>query len=201
MKARGILPALHASLHYFPSPRHLTLSSICPSKASLCNPLFHSRSHNMSNVAALIPAAKAPLQVKEAQTYTPSPHELLVRNKVIAFNPVESKIAKLALIPIPYPAILGLSFGGTVEAVGSEVSHFQVGDKIAVRKQITQIGLEYGDYQRYALAGDETASKVPEGIDLTEATALVGNLTTVAGLFGVRVGLDRPKVNGSAATR
>lgn len=155
----------------------------------------------MPNLAGVIPAARAPLEIKEVETYKPGPHELLVRNEVISFNPVEAKIARLALISVPYPTILGLSYAGTVEAVGSQVSTFGVGDKVAVRKQFTQVGPKYGAYQRYVLAGDHTASKVPDGVGLTEAASLIGNLTTVAGLFGVRAGLDRPQLDDSATPK
>ncbi|EXJ83703.1 hypothetical protein A1O1_07327 [Capronia coronata CBS 617.96] len=153
----------------------------------------------MSNIAVVIPAAKAPLEVKEVEVYTPGPHEFLVKNEVISFIPVEAKIAKLALIPIPYPAILGLSYGGTVEATGPEVTNFEVGDKVAVQKRFSQVGPQYGAYQRYVVAGDDTASKVPAGVDLVDAATLISNLTTIVGLFGVRLGLNRPKVDGTAA--
>ena len=155
----------------------------------------------MPNLAAVIPAEKAPLEIKEVDIYKPGPHELLVKNEVISFNPVEAKIAKLALIPVPYPTILGLSFGGTVEAVGSQVGNFQAGDKVAVRKQFTQVGPSYGAFQRYVLAGEHTASKIPPGVNLTDAAAFAGNLTTVVGLFGVRLGLDRPKLDGPATPK
>lgn len=151
----------------------------------------------MANLALVIPSAKAPLEVKEVEKYAPGPDEILVKNEVISLNPVESKIARLAMIPVPYPNVLGLSYGGTVEAIGSNIKRFQIGDKVAVRKRFTQTGVKYGAYQRYVLAGDDTASKISTGVDLTNAAVLIGNLTTVVGLFGVRLGLDRPDLKDS----
>jgi NADPH:quinone reductase-like Zn-dependent oxidoreductase len=83
------------------------------------------------NLAAVIPTAKAPLEVREVETYLPKANEILIKNTIIAFNPVESKIAKLAIFPLEYPAILGYSYGGVVEALGSKITNFKVGDKLS----------------------------------------------------------------------
>ncbi|KAH8588911.1 alcohol dehydrogenase GroES-like domain-containing protein [Bisporella sp. PMI_857] len=155
----------------------------------------------MANRATVISAAKAPLEVQEVETYKPGPHELLVKNEVIAFQPVEFKIAKHAIVPIQYPAILGSSFGGTVEAVGSQVTSFKVGDKVAASKKFDAVGNKYGAYQRYVIVGDETASKIPEGIDVSISVSLTGNLSTVVGLFSGRAGLDKPSFDGSALAK
>ncbi|KAL6721963.1 hypothetical protein ACLMJK_001068 [Lecanora helva] len=150
----------------------------------------------MTNLAAIIPAAKAPLEVHEIDKYTPGPRELLVRNEVIAFNPVEYKIAKLGVAPLEYPAILGSTFGGTIEALGSEVTNFQAGEKVVVSKKFGVIGNQYGAYQRYVVVGDIMVSKVPPGIDPAIPASLMMNLTCVAGLFTGRVGLSKPSFNG-----
>jgi NADPH:quinone reductase-like Zn-dependent oxidoreductase len=151
----------------------------------------------MANLAAIIPAAKAPLDVHEVDTYKPGPHELLIKNEVIAFNPVEFKIAKLGIMPLQYPAILGSTFGGIVEAVGAQVTHFQVGERVVVSKKLGVIGNQYGAYQRYVVVADIMVSKVPVGIDSAIPASLMMNLTCVVGLFTGRLGLDRPSLGGS----
>jgi len=153
----------------------------------------------MANLAAVIPVAKASLEIREVETYKPGPHELLIKNEVIAYNPIEYKIAKLAIFPIQYPAILGGSFGGTVEAVGSQITNFKVGDKVAAAKSGKSVGNQYGSYQRYVLLNEETASKVPEGIDVAVPASLTGNLSTVVGIFTGRAGLEKPSFDGSVA--
>ncbi|KAG4429434.1 hypothetical protein IFR05_015086 [Cadophora sp. M221] len=152
----------------------------------------------MSNLAAIILSAKSPLVVQEVDLYTPGPHELLVKNEVIAFNPIEYKMAKLAMFPLKYPTILGASFGGTVEAVGSEVTTFKVGDKVAAAKKMGSIGNQYGSFQRYVVVPEATTSKLAQGVDVEIAASLTGNLPTVIGLFTARAGLDRPSVDGKA---
>lgn len=155
----------------------------------------------MANQAAIVPSAKAPLEIKSVPKYEPGANEILIKNEVISFNPVEAKIARLALLPVPYPCILGMSYGGTVEAIGKGVTEFQVGDKVAVRTSIAVRGSQYGAYQKFVVAPCFTASKLPDGVDLREAASLIGNLTTTIGCFNVRAGLERPSLNDKAPTR
>lgn len=150
----------------------------------------------MTNLAAIIPAASAPLELCEVELYTPGPHELLVKNEVIAYNPVEFKIAKLGLVPVDYPAIIGSTFGGTIEAVGKQVIGYHIGDRVVVSKRFGVVGNQYGAYQRYVVVSDIMISKVPDAIDLAIPASLMMNLTCVAGLFVGRLGLDRPNLNG-----
>ncbi|KAJ5815013.1 chaperonin 10-like protein [Penicillium riverlandense] len=155
----------------------------------------------MANLAAIIPAAKAPLEVHEVDTYNPGPHELLIKNEVIAFNPVEFKIAKLGIFPFQFPAIIGSTFGGRVEAVGRQVTDFQVGERVVVSKKFGVVGNQYGAYQRYVLVGDVMVSKVPADIDSAIPASLMMNLTCVVGLFTGRVGLDKPSLDGSTPVK
>ncbi|KAH8703570.1 chaperonin 10-like protein [Talaromyces proteolyticus] len=155
----------------------------------------------MANLAAIIPAAKAPLEVHKIDIYEPGPDELLIRNEVIAFNPVEFKIAKLGIVPLQYPAILGSTFGGRVEAVGSQVTGFQIGERVVVSKKFGIRDNQYGAYQRYVVVGDIMVSKVPADVDLAIPASLMMNLTCVVGLFTGRLGLDKPSLNGSAPAK
>jgi len=155
----------------------------------------------MANLAAIIPAAKAPLEVHEVEIYTPGPQELLIKNEVIAYNAVEFKIAKLGVIPIQYPAILGSTFGGTIEAIGSKVTNFQVGERVVVSKGFGVIGNQYGAYQRYVVVNDIMVSKVASDMDLTVPASLMMNLTSVVGLFTGRLGLAKPSLNSSVPVK
>jgi NADPH:quinone reductase-like Zn-dependent oxidoreductase len=142
----------------------------------------------MANLAAIIPTAKAPLEVHEVVIYTPGPDELLVRNEVMAFNPVEFKIAKLGIFLSQYPAILGSTFGGTVEAVGANVTNFKVGDRVAVSKKFGAVENQYGAFQKYVVVQDVMVSKIPASINLTISASLMMNLTCVVGLLTGRLG-------------
>ncbi|KZL79763.1 alcohol dehydrogenase -like domain-containing protein [Colletotrichum incanum] len=146
----------------------------------------------MPHSAAVQPAPKAPLEVQDVETPQLGPHELLIKNELIALVPIDAKQAKLAVFPNEYPAILGTSYGGTVAAVGSEVTNFKVGDKVAAAKTAGISGNKYSSFQKYVVSRDVTASKVPESVDLHIPVGLIGNFSTIVGLFNEHLGLERP---------
>ncbi|KAH6694289.1 alcohol dehydrogenase GroES-like domain-containing protein [Leptodontidium sp. MPI-SDFR-AT-0119] len=155
----------------------------------------------MSNFAAIIPAATTPLVVQEVEIYTPGPQELVIKNEVIAFNPIEYKIAKYAVFPLEYPAIIGSSFGGTVLSVGSGVTRFKVGDKVAAVKKLGANGNQYGSFQQYVVVNESLTSKVAPSVDVDVVASLTGNLPTVVGIFTGRLGLGKPSLEGSATVK
>ncbi|GKT58227.1 zinc-binding alcohol dehydrogenase domain-containing protein [Colletotrichum tofieldiae] len=146
----------------------------------------------MPHSAAVQSAPKAPLEVQDVETPQLGPHELLINNELIALVPIDAKQAKLAIFPIEYPAILGTSYGGTIAAVGSEATNFKVGDKVAAVKTAGVSGNKYSGFQKYVVSRDVTASKVPESIDLRIPVGLIGNFSTIVGLFNEHLGLERP---------
>lgn len=157
----------------------------------------------MANLAAVLPSPKSPLKVEQVGTYLPGPNEILVKNEIIAFSPFEYRLAKLAVRPLPYPTILSASFGGTVTAVGSNITKFKVGDKIAAASTFatpfsnTEAGdldRKYGSFQRFVIAREDTCSRIEDSMNLQNAASLVGNLCTIVGLFTASAGLERPSL-------
>ena len=124
-----------------------------------------------------------------------------MKNEVIAFNPVEFRIAKLGIVPLQYPAILGSTFAGTVEGVGSQVADFRVGERVVASKKFGVEGNQYGAYQRFVVVSDIMVSKIPAGIDPAVPASLMMNLTCVVGLFTGRVGLEKPSLDGQASAK
>jgi NADPH:quinone reductase-like Zn-dependent oxidoreductase len=104
------------------------------------------------------------------------------------------------MIPIPYPNILGMSFAGTVESVGPDVSDFKPGDRIAtIRDGPKAADPRFGAYQQYALASQTSASKLPDGVSLENAATSILNLASVTTAFSLYMGLDRPSLAGKPA--
>ncbi|OBS24926.1 hypothetical protein FPOA_05462 [Fusarium poae] len=153
----------------------------------------------MPHLAAQVPAAKAPLKVREIETPQPGPHEILVKNQIIALQPIDAKIAKVAMLPLSYPTILGSSFAGTVEKVGSKVTGFQVGDKVVGMKTAGAQETKYSAYQEYSISPEITTTKVLDDATLDLAVRLVGNLPTLPALFNATLKLERP-VSGEQPT-
>ncbi len=152
----------------------------------------------MSNQAAWINEAKASLTVDAAELPTPGPSELLVKNAVIGLNPVEAKIQKLAIFPMAYPNILGMSFAGTVEKVGSSVTAFKAGDRVVVARSLAiSVKPTSGTFQHYALADPRTTSKLEDNTPFEAAAATVTNLATSAAALVIFMKLDRPNPRGA----
>lgn len=135
--------------------------------------------------AVRIHAYGGPEQLVYEDTPKPEPaaDELLVRVHAAAINPVDWKIRRGYLqqfIPYELPLILGWDVSGVVEAVGSAVSDFKVGDEIYSRPDLTRNGA-YAEYM--VLRASEAAHK-PRSLDHTHAAAVpLAVLTAWASLF------------------
>ncbi|KAF1978825.1 GroES-like protein [Bimuria novae-zelandiae CBS 107.79] len=160
----------------------------------------------MSNLAAILATPKTPLEIHPVPKYTPGPTELLIRNECIALNPIEAKIAVLNVIPYtPYLAILGSTYGGTIQAVGSQVQDWSVGERVVVSKRFGVKGNQYGAFQRYVVCADRMVSRVPAGAAeeemIEKMASVMMNLTCVVGLFTGRLELERPPLEVIAETK
>jgi NADPH:quinone reductase len=82
--------------------------------------------------AAVLTAYNAPLQISEMPNPTPDPGEVLVRVMASGVNPLDTKIRRgeAAHAKMTPPAVLGIDMAGVVEAVGTQVDHFSVGDEV-----------------------------------------------------------------------
>lgn len=154
----------------------------------------------MSNTAAILPSPKSSLTISTLPIPDPGPTSLLIRNQLIAFNAIESKIAKLGAVPLDYPSIIGSTFGGTITAVGAQVENFRIGERVVVSKRFGVKGMQYGAYQQYVIVDDEMVSRVPDGMDFAVPASLMMNMTCVAGLFSGRLGLDLPSLRPNETT-
>ncbi len=114
------------------------------------------------------------LQVEEIETPEPTAHEVLVEVDGAGVNPVDSYIREGATQPFTLPMIPGIDVGGTVAAVGNDVSGFEVGDPVYG----TGIGKNhYGGYAEYVSVPDDRLVRLPSGVDTTTA----GGAGVVAG--------------------
>ncbi|KAF2440166.1 GroES-like protein [Karstenula rhodostoma CBS 690.94] len=156
----------------------------------------------MSNLAAILPSPKAPLEVHPVPIYVPGPKEILIKNTCIALNAIEAKIAIHNVLPhTPYLAILGSTYAGTITALGPSTTSFSIGDRVVVSKRFDVKGNQYGAFQRFVVCPDIMISRVPDAVDLSVPASLMMNLTCVVGLFSGRLGLGRPRLDGGVAER
>ena len=101
----------------------------------------------------------------------PKPGQILVRVGAVSFNPIDLMLRSGAVaMPLPMPYIVGTDFAGTVEALGSGVSRFRIGDRVWGSNQ----GLlgRQGAASEYAAVDADLAYPTPAEQTDAEAAAL-----------------------------
>ncbi|KAI4734329.1 oxidoreductase [Aureobasidium sp. EXF-12298] len=126
----------------------------------------------MSNSAAWLTALKArPFEIKSASAYTPEEHEILVKNRAVAINPVDGSLQAFAWRPMEYPASLGQDVAGEIIAVGSGVTRFKKGDRV--------VGHALGMATKHHMV-----TPLPDTVTYEDAAVIPLGLSTAAcGLF------------------
>lgn len=147
-----------------------------------------------SNRAAVLTATKAPLEIKEVPYPTPGEKEIVVKNRAAAINPVDwfqQEKGPEAIPFLKYPAILGYDIAGEVEALGSGVTKFKVGDRVA--------GLVNQGFQEHVLLSEHLATTIPSSVTFEQAAALPMGVTVAAkALFHKNyLALDLPSASSS----
>lgn len=122
------------------------------------------------------------LMLEETPTPTPKANEVLVKVQAASVNPVDWKIREghmKDMIPIQFPATLGSDFAGVIEAVGPDVTNWQVGQSV-----FGSPAQGSGAYAQYAAAASQTIAEKPNNVDFAQAASLpVAALTAWQGLF------------------
>ena len=98
----------------------------------------------------------------------PGPHDLLVKVAAAAVNPVDCKL-RMRLTPEPgKPRILGFDAAGVVEAVGSAVTSFKLGDAVYYAGSMQR----NGSNAEYQLVDERIVGHKPAKLDFATAAAL-----------------------------
>jgi NADPH:quinone reductase-like Zn-dependent oxidoreductase len=119
--------------------------------------------------------------LRELPDPVPGPGELLVRVSVAGVNPVDWKIRDGQHGPKPFPLILGVDFAGVIEAAGSNVADFAVGERIFGAARA------HGSYAERtvvpASSNEAPIAKIPDGFsDAVAAVLPIAGLTALATL-------------------
>ncbi|HDR3023461.1 TPA: alcohol dehydrogenase catalytic domain-containing protein, partial [Pseudomonas aeruginosa] len=106
------------------------------------------------------------LEYRDYQPAEPGPREVRVRNRAIGLNFIDTYY-RSGLYPAPgLPSGLGSEGAGEVEAVGSEVTRFKVGDRVAYATG------PLGAYSELHVLAEEKLVHLPDGIDFEQAAAV-----------------------------
>lgn len=146
----------------------------------------------MSNQATILKEPKARLIIETRPIPNPGSNDVLVKNKAIAANPVEWKMQASGYFIESYPTILGTDVAGIVEEVGSNVSHFKKGDRVAGYADVLcSKDPDNGAFQEYCLVKDCALAKLPDSISFEEGSILPMSVATAA--VGMFLTLDIPR--------
>lgn len=116
------------------------------------------------------------LKLVEVEVPPPAANEITIRQHAVGLNFIDIYF-RTGLYPHPLPHGLGFEAAGVVEAVGAEVKHLKVGDRVAYGQ--SPIGA-------YAEARNVPAAqvvKLPKGVSFEDAAALMLKGLTVQYLF------------------
>lgn len=108
------------------------------------------------------------LCVEDAPIPAPGANEVLIRQKAIGVNYIDVYHRTGLYKLLGYPVGLGMEAAGVVEAIGSQVTNFAEGDRVAY------CGGPVGAYAEYRTIPARCVVRLPEGI--TEAVAAAGLL-------------------------
>jgi NADPH:quinone reductase-like Zn-dependent oxidoreductase len=103
------------------------------------------------------------------------PGQVLVRVRAASVNGIDLSIASgrlQGMLDYNFPVVLGKDFAGTVEAVGSGVSGFAVGDRVfgVVSDPSPLSSRSFAEY--LAVPAGPNLTRIPEGVDVAAAGVL-----------------------------
>ncbi|ANV84876.1 alcohol dehydrogenase [Picosynechococcus sp. PCC 7003] len=131
------------------------------------------------------------LQLIEApQPQITTPQQVLVKLQAAGVNPIDTKVrSRGTFYDDPLPAILGCDGAGIIEAVGSDVKKFAVGDAVYFCDGgLGKAGT--GNYAEYAVVDARFIAKKPENLSFAAAAAAPLILITAWEALGDRARLQ-----------
>ena len=105
------------------------------------------------------------LKLKEINLPKLKPNEVLIKNKSIGLNFIDT-YHRSGIYPIPLPSGIGLEAAGIIEDIGKNVNLFKIGDKV------THASMPIGAYSEQQILSQEKLVKVPNEISFEIASAI-----------------------------
>ncbi|WP_125723018.1 zinc-binding alcohol dehydrogenase family protein [Flavobacterium ustbae] len=129
----------------------------------------------------------------EAVKPIPGPHDLLVKIDAISVNPVDFKIRQNSAkdTVLETPKIIGWDAVGIVQAVGQDVTLFEVGDPVYYAGDITK----QGSNAEYQIIDERIVGRKPKSLSIAESAVIpLTALTAWEILFDrIRISADKDK--------
>ena len=121
----------------------------------------------MYSIIASKPGNTSVLEKKDFQISTLKPNEVLIKNHTIGVNFIDIYFRE-GLYPWPQEKdlVLGSEAAGEIEAVGSEVKQFQVGDRVAYAQPNNA-------YATHRIINESLIVSIPENVSFDQAAAAI----------------------------
>lgn len=107
------------------------------------------------------------LELAEVEEPNPGPRQIKVKVAGASVNPIDWKIRRgdlRSILPLHLPTILGRDVSGEVVALGTDVTEFEVGDRV--------MGLVQHGYAEMVVASVDAFAKLPLEIETDQAAAI-----------------------------
>jgi NADPH:quinone reductase len=105
------------------------------------------------------------LQITDMFTPSPKRGEVLVRNKAIGVNFVDTQHREGSPYPVSLPLVPGIEAAGIVETIGEDVAEFKVGDRVGYA------GYMGGNYAEYTVVPQTKLVPIPNEVSFELAAA------------------------------
>ncbi len=117
------------------------------------------------------------LRVDEVEKPTPGADEVLIKTAAAGINYADTMLRQNKYMFSPeLPFTLGFEVAGTIEAIGANVRHLTIGQRVLAT-------IRGGGYAEYAIADWRTIVPIPDDLDFGKATALLVQGLTAVGLL------------------
>lgn len=120
----------------------------------------------MRAIQATAPGGADVLELVDLPEPVPAADEVLVRVRRAGVNFIDT-YRRSGTYPMPFPHVVGSEGVGTVEAVGHEVTHLAVGDRVVWTSSTS------GSYAELATVRAKDAVPVPDALDDDRAAAVI----------------------------
>ncbi|KAG0267631.1 NADPH:quinone reductase [Actinomortierella ambigua] len=122
------------------------------------------------------------LKVSNIPKPVPKPNEVLVKIHFVGVN-FGDTLYRAGKRAFSLPGVLGAEASGEIVEIGSDVTHYSVGDRVALLGGAT--------YAEYTVVRDDLIAKVPDGVSYEKAAAALAIGMTSLGL--VKLGYEVKK--------
>ena len=111
-------------------------------------------------------------KLKDVTLDNPGAKEVLIKNEAIGLNYIDT-YHRSGLYPVELPSKIGIEGAGIIEKIGSEVTDFKIGDRVAYAS------MPIGSYSTHRIFPTQKLVRVPDEIDFKNVVTLMTKGFTV----------------------